>query len=206
MIGIRSRLWGLCLIVLLLTPISHAHRPSAQEAIQSVSESILAHIQSHRAQYQSNPEAYRHYLLETLGPVLDTPTMALWVAGRRAWQTASDAERLRFQELFRDQMIRSYGGSLLSYATSTIVFPPMRAPQEESQRVEVRAQVRKEGQEPVALSFRLIWTEDRWKIYDISIEGVSLLKGFQSQFHDTAQQGLAALIQRLGAVQKGRVA
>ena len=65
-------------------------------------------------------------------------------------------------------------------------------------RIQVDSFNREQGKEPIKVTYRLIHAGDTWKVYDIIIEGVSLLKGFQAQFEtDIQQQGLSALISRL---------
>jgi phospholipid transport system substrate-binding protein len=97
----------------------------------------------------------------------------------RHWQTRTAAEREEFTELFADLLestyisrIDQYGGERLTYVSEAV----------DGDFAVVRAKiVRPQGAE-VPVEARMLRRGDRWLIYDIAIEGISLIGNYRSQF------------------------
>ena len=118
----------------------------------------------------------------------------------RHWQSRTPAEREEFTRLFADLLEKSYlskislyGGERVSYVSESI----------DSDFATVRAKIlRKQGGE-VPVEARMLRRGDRWHIYDMSVEGISLIGNYRSQFNAVIQKSsYEQLVQRLRATQE----
>jgi phospholipid transport system substrate-binding protein len=118
----------------------------------------------------------------------------------RHWQSRTPAEREEFTRLFADLLektylskISLYGGERVSYISESI----------DGDFATVRAKIlRKQGGE-VPVDARMLRRGDRWHIYDISVEGISLISNYRSQFNAIIQKSsYDQLVQRLRATQE----
>ena len=118
----------------------------------------------------------------------------------RHWQSRTPAEREEFTRLFADLLektylskISLYGGERVSYVSESI----------DSDFATVRAKIlRKQGGE-VPVEARMLRRGDRWHIYDMSVEGISLIGNYRSQFNAVIQKSsYEQLVQRLRATQE----
>jgi phospholipid transport system substrate-binding protein len=102
----------------------------------------------------------------------------------RHWQPLSEAQRTEFVGLFADLLERSYISKIETYGGEKIQYTGERADGEFA-TVSTRI-VTKNGTE-VPVDYRLIKRADRWLVYDVSIEGVSLVSNYRTQFNKIIQ-------------------
>ena len=132
------------------------------------------------------------------------------------WQARTPAEREEFTGLFADLLERSYIGKIKLYSgekvaylgdtiddgfatvrTKLITKPTIEAP------IDYKIRRFNRDNKPttnVPIDYRMIRRDDRWLVYDVSIEGVSLVANYRAQFNKIIQtSGYASLVQRLRA-------
>ena len=102
----------------------------------------------------------------------------------RHWQPLSEAQRTEFVSLFADLLERSYISKIETYGGEKIQYTSERADGEFA-TVSTRI-VTKNGTE-VPVDYRMIKRADRWLVYDVSIEGVSLVSNYRTQFNKIIQ-------------------
>ncbi|HMH77401.1 MAG TPA: ABC transporter substrate-binding protein [Candidatus Udaeobacter sp.] len=102
----------------------------------------------------------------------------------RHWQPLSEAQRTEFVGLFADLLERSYISKIETYGGEKIQYTAERADGDFA-TVSTRI-VTKNGTE-VPVDYRMIKRADRWLVYDVSIEGVSLVSNYRTQFNKIIQ-------------------
>ena len=102
----------------------------------------------------------------------------------RHWQPLSEAQRTEFVGLFADLLERSYISKIETYGGEKIQYTAERADGDLA-TVSTRI-VTKNGTE-VPVDYRMIKRADRWLVYDVSIEGVSLVSSYRTQFNKIIQ-------------------
>ena len=120
-------------------------------------------------------------------------------AARRAlgphWQVRSDAERAEFVALFKDVMASAYLATL-----QTHLGPSMRlvAESEDGGFATVLTQMRRPQGPPSPVEYRMHHRDGRWQIFDVRVDGVSLVAAYRRQFNSIVQtSSYTALLQRL---------
>jgi len=93
--------------------------------------------------------------------------------------------------------VRTYSSAISAYEGQTVKVQPVRMKPDDTD-VTVRNQYIRAGGNPVQLDYQMRKTADGWKIYDIIVEGVSLVLTYRSEFDAVVkQQGIDGLIKRL---------
>ncbi|MFW5923303.1 MAG: MlaC/ttg2D family ABC transporter substrate-binding protein, partial [Planctomycetota bacterium] len=130
-------------------------------------------------------------------PVLDWRRMGQSALGRH-WRDRTDEERTEFAELFRKLLERTYWKRIRDNAEAEINYKDEDVDEEEG-RAKVRLVAVASGEEEVPISYRLYRLSEEemkekkdapvWLVYDVRVEGVSLIKNYRDQFNDVMVGG-----------------
>lgn len=113
------------------------------------------------------------------------------------WNSASKEQKEAFKQEFRSLLIRTYASALSKYRNQVIEYKPLRM-QPTDKEVTVKTEIQQPGAQPIAVDYSLEKTPQSWKVYDIIIEGVSLVTNYRGQFGDEIRRsGMDGLIQKL---------
>lgn len=154
--------------------------------LEHVANDIISTLKENKANLKKNPAIIYNAVETYLLPNVDVDGMSRSVLGRQAWNKATAAERVEFSRAFTRLVIRTYSSPLAQYSDETIQFLPVRGGMN-GKFIRVNSViVRSQGQN-IPLSYSLVSKNGQWKIYDISVEGVSLLQSFRSQFAQALQ-------------------
>lgn len=147
---------------------------------------IISTLKANKSSIKSNPNIIYKAVETYFLPNVDVLGMSRSVLGRQIWQKATAAERAQFSNVFTQLVIRTYSSPLAQYKDETVQFLPVRGALSNRFLRVNSVIVRSEGQN-IPLSYSLVAKNGQWKIYDISVEGVSLLQSFRSQFAQVLQ-------------------
>lgn len=132
-------------------------------------------------------------------PNVDLDTMSRSVVGANYWNSATPQQRVEFKNEFTHFVAQTYSSALAAYKDEKIKFYPIRGGVS-GNRVQVNSSIIQGNGQNIAVTYQLLQTNGQWKIYDFSVEGVSLIQNYRSQFADVlASQGFSGLLQRLHA-------
>ena len=186
--------FGACIAVAAQSP---SPVPAAEAFMKDVTDDILSTIKAQRDDLKQDPQALRALVTEQIMPHVDFRYLSRLVLARH-WRTASESQREAFMSAFRNMLMRTYADALLAYEDQKIRYLPNR--NDPGQRdAQVRTEiVPKEGQ-PIPVTYRLYRNDQsEWKIYDITIERISLVTNYRNTFDDQIRKhGLDGLIERL---------
>lgn len=196
-----SRVTCLFFSLYLLVGSAYAYAIERPEILlEEVTQEMLVALKRNDSQIKKDPQRLVQIIEDILVPHVDIYDMSRWVVGRNAWLKASNSQKQRFAKEFKNLMIRTYASSLTAYSDQTIVYKPVRGDVSNKKRVQVSSQILESGRAPINVTYRLVQKQDKWRVYDIIIEGVSLLKGFKSQFaQDIQQSGLDTVIDKMSS-------
>lgn len=169
-----------------------------QELVKETTDQTLSRLQRDRVALQQNPDGIYDLVQEVITPHFDFVRISAWVLGKY-WRTASKEQKIRFIKAFRTLLVQTYGVVLLDYTDQELRYLPLRD-DPASGDVTVRTEVIQPNGEAVSINYRLYLKNGAWKVYDISVEGVSLVTNFRTSYAtEIKQSGLDTLIQRLEA-------
>ncbi|TSA49060.1 MAG: ABC transporter substrate-binding protein, partial [Nitrosomonadales bacterium] len=133
---------------------------------------------------------------EKILPHFDFERMSRIVLGKY-WGRATKEQQDTFVKEFRSLITRTYSSALSKYRNQTIEYKPLRA-QPGDTDVTVKTQIVQPGGQPIPVDYTLEKGGDEWKVYDVTIEGVSLVTNYRGQFStEIRDNGMDGLIQRL---------
>lgn len=130
--------------------------------------------------------------------IFDFPEMARRSLARH-WQGLGAPERQEFVALFSDLLERSYVSRIESYGGERIAYVTERL-DGDTATVTTRIVTRSGTEVPV--DYRMLKRGDRWRVFDVNIEGVSLINNYRTQFNRIIQtSSYADLVKRMRARQ-----
>ncbi|MFA5960402.1 MAG: ABC transporter substrate-binding protein [Tatlockia sp.] len=156
-------------------------QPTPIPMLESTANQIIATLQQNKAHLKNNPQLIYQAVEKHLLPNVDVNGMSRSVLGRTAWGQASASEKQQFSHAFTQLVIRTYATPLTEYTDETIKFMPIRGSLD-SRFIRVNSLIVRSNGKNIPLSYSLVNQNGQWKIYDLSVEGVSLLQSFHSQF------------------------
>jgi phospholipid transport system substrate-binding protein len=170
--------------------------PGPQQLIEKVSQDMLRDIDANRAALRQDPARLRALVDKNLLPNFDTEYAARLVLGKY-WRTATPEQQKRFVEAFINSMMRQYGNALMDFTADRLTILPFRGDAAASTAT-VRTEVKRDNGTPVPVNYSMRGTPEGWKAWDVTIEGVSYVKNFRTDFGSEIEaKGLDAVIQRL---------
>ena len=188
--------------LLLVLGLSTAHAATAPDlVVKEGTDKMRALISANHVAYKANKPKFYAAVDEVLVPLFDVRYISQLVLGK-SWKTATEAQRSRFQNAFKSALIRNYADALLeNYDLVEVSFQPVRLTPDATDATVKCTLTRKNGP-PVQLAFAMREVGGAWKIYDTTIENLSLVTSIRSQYAvEVKKNGLEALIQRVEAGQ-----
>lgn len=125
-------------------------------------------------------------VIEITNTVFGFSLMAKLSIGRAHWSEFNAKQRMAFISLFTEQFQRFYIGKLDLFSDEEVVFKP--ATVVKKKKVQVPTVLLSKGKE-YSILYKMSNTKTGWKIYDIVIEGVSLIHTYRSQFNHILKSG-----------------
>lgn len=166
------------------------------ELVQNTANRMLAEMKSRKSELQSNPEEIYQLVDQIVLPRFDFKRMSRLALGRY-WRRASEAQKQAFTNAFRELLVRTYATALLNYSDEEIVYKPLRQ-SPRANEVTVNTLVSEPGGTPVPIDYRLHRENGQWKVYDVSVDGISLVSNYRSSFASQIRRyKMDGLIQRL---------
>jgi phospholipid transport system substrate-binding protein len=166
--------------------------------VESSAKQLLEDITANREAYRKDPAKLRQAVDKYLLPNFDSEYAARLVLGKN-WRTANEQQRKDFVDAFYQSMVSNYGHYLIDFTSDRLkILPYMGKPDDTS--ATIRTEVRKDDGTKVPVNYTLHKTDKGWKAWDVTIEGISYVKSFRTDFGaEIEEKGLDSVIQRLRA-------
>ena len=140
-----------------------------------------------------------HQLVEAkVLPNFDFNRMTQLAVGKH-WPGATPQQKKALVNEFRNLLVRTYSSSLTEFSNQAVEFKPMTI-KPDATDVTVRSEIRQPGGLPIPIDYSMYKTDFGWKVYDVAIDGVSLVTNYRASFSSTIRQsGIDGLIAMLAA-------
>jgi phospholipid transport system substrate-binding protein len=171
---------------------------SPQELVQKITNDVLAAVKSDKELAAGDRQKAVQVAEQKVLPYVDFEYATRLAVGR-AWRQATPEQKQRLVKEFRNMLVRTYSNSVSAYQGQTLKVLPARGKGETSDdEATVHTQFVRPGGQPLPIDFQMRKAGDAWKVYDIVVEGVSLVLTYRSEFDALVkQQGIDGLIQAL---------
>lgn len=171
---------------------------SAVPMLESASNQIIHTLKENQSTLKTNHAIIHQAVERYLLPHVDTTGMSRSVLGRNAWNKATAAEKQEFTRAFTQLVVRTYSAPLAEYSGETITFSPQQDAASASRFARVNSVIKRPNGQVIPLSYALVQQGGSWRVYDLSVEGVSLLQSFRNQFSQVLQtSNMKALIAQM---------
>jgi len=166
-----------------------------QQVIENTSNEIKQLMLSESQLIASDP-AYLYALVDKVfTPYIDLDRISAMVLGR-SWRQTSEDDREAFKQEFKRMLVRSYATAFQSQSDWEITYLPSRSGNKPND-ILVRTKVANRGR-PLKIDYRMRDSGEGWKVYDVKIEGVSLVTNYRSSFKKIIRtSGVRGLIENL---------
>ena len=166
------------------------------QLVQSVSTEVLDDIKADPALRGGDFDKLQKLIDDKVAPVVDFERMTRLSVGP-GWRGATPEQRQALMREFRTYVVRTYSGALSRVTDHVVKMRPFKALSSDTD-VLVRTQVAPSNGDPIDLDYRLEKTPAGWKVYDVTILGVSMVETFRSSFaSEVNQHGIDGLIKAL---------
>jgi phospholipid transport system substrate-binding protein len=165
------------------------------ELVKRTSEDVLAVVKTDKDIQAGNQDKIFKLAEEKILPNFNFEKVSRMVLGKN-WTQASPDQKVAFQNEFKTLLLRTYATALSKYKNQVIEYKPLRMA-DGATNATVKTSILQSGGQPIAVDYALEKNAE-WKVYDIVIEGVSLVTNYRSQFaQEIRQNGLDSLIKKL---------
>jgi phospholipid transport system substrate-binding protein len=181
--------------VLLSVPgVARTEDPTA--VIESAVDELAQALDGRTLELKENRSELYDLIDGILLPRFDRRYAAQLVLGRY-WRSASEEQQERFISAFYQALLERYADGVLEFDQDRITVLPFRGDADE-RRTTVRTEVKLDDGTEVPVNYGLVKREEGWKVYDVTVEGISYVRNFRTELNaEIAEKGLEAVIRRL---------
>ncbi len=194
---LRWRVGGLVVALVLGASGTALAQTAPDKLVKSVADDVLAGLRQDPELKAGSQAKFAELLEQKVAPHFDFERMARLAVGR-GWRQATPEQQKALVEQFRSLLIRSYSTAYTAYKDIAIDVRPVRM-QPNDNDVQVRTEIKvPNGGQAISVDYSMYKAGSDWKIYDVTVEGVSLVTTYRSTFADEIHQsGVDGLIKSL---------
>jgi len=183
------------------------------EMLKKATVKMLRSINSHRADIKSSPDKLKSLVEQIILPHLDFIAASKMVMGKY-WLRSEKQQKINFIRQFRLLLLRFYSSALAEYLNDKdkdlpedlIHYFPINLKDGEKS-ITVRAELKSDKGDTIPIHYRVHLTKKGWKIYDVSVEGISMITTYKNNFATQFKtEGIDALIASLEEKNKNLLA
>jgi phospholipid transport system substrate-binding protein len=186
-----------CFLLVVLPSLVQAQTVAPDVLVKTITDEVTAVLKKDK-DIQAGDTKKTADLIETkIVPHFNFTRMAR-IAMARNWRSATPEQQKEIASEFKTLLVRTYSTALVNYKEQQIDYKPLRAKPEDKE-VTVKSDVRPSGStQPVTIDYELEKTDNGWKIYDVKVDGVSLVTTYRDTFAtEVRERGIDGLIKSL---------
>jgi len=188
----------LCAATALVVQAAAAQSTAPDALVRSVTDDVVGIIKQDKDIQAGNRQKTIALVEQKVLPHFDFTRMTALAMGPN-WRKATPEQQKLLVEQFRTLLVRTYSTALSAYRNQVIDVKPPRA-QPNDTEVVVRSEVKQSGAEPVTIDYSMAKTPDGWKVYDLAVNGASLVTTYRETFATEVRNGgIDGLIKSLSA-------
>ena len=177
----------------------------AQEApdvlIKQVTEEVLEIVRKDKDIQNGNARKAIDLVDAKVIPHFNFQHMTALAVGKD-WRKASPQQQQQLTAEFKTLLVRTYSNALTGYKNQKVVYKPFRMNPGDTE-VLVRTEVDQPGSKPVQLDYSLEKLDTGWKVYDVSVAGISLVANYREMFgQEIRNSGIDGLIKAISTKNK----
>ncbi len=182
--------YGVFVVLMSLATIGAAQdsnevKPAVQKDPQLLMRTALDQVLTVLRNQELDPQVREKKLGDLVAPLFDFPLMAQLSLGKPHWSKLTPAQQSRFTSLFVERLKDTYRDKLAHYTDEKVIFKPAVL---KDKKVLIPTEIVSK-EKPFAIVYSLYQVEKTWKVYDVEVEGISLIRTYRSQFDEVLRKG-----------------
>jgi len=177
----------LALIAATLAPVLALAQEAPEALVKRVTDEVLAIVKADKDLQAGDSTKVVQLAEAKVLPHFDFERMTRLAVGKN-WKEANDAQKQELTKQFRTLLVRTYSTSLSQYRNQTIDVKPGKTGAADKETV-VRTAVIQQGGPQIPIDYSMEKTDTGWKVYDVVIDGASLVTTYRGTFNDQVQRG-----------------
>jgi phospholipid transport system substrate-binding protein len=166
---------------------------TADEIVYETTQEVLNRLEQNKERLEAEPEYIQVIVRELIIPHMDFETMSALVL-KDNWNKLSASEQICFSDAFKNLLVERYAYILLSYRNQDIQYQSAE-PIGEKDYVSIRQTLTRPDVKPLTLEYPMRPEKDTWKVVDLVVDDVSLLRNYRKMFNkEIKQQGFEEFI------------
>ena len=180
-----------------LSPLARADVPDPDVLIKNTVHEVLEIVRKDKDLRAGNQKKLLELVDEKVLPHFDFERMTKLAVGK-SWRTATPEQKQALMSEFRILLVRTYTKAFTSYRDQVVEIKPLKLDSAATDVTVKTAIVKPGSQQTILVDYDMEKRPDGWKVYDLTVEGVSLVTSYRGTFADQIQQlGIDGLIKTL---------
>ena len=168
-----------------------------QKLVREVTSTIVDELTARRDALEKDPRAVYELVDRLVLPHFDFERMSRRVIGKKRWKAATEAQRAQFVAAFRVLLVRTYAVLLNEYRGQPFTWPDP-VPRKKDGEFVIPVTIEIAAGEPARVAYAMHGAGADWKVFDVAVDGVSLVRNYRSSFRsELARHGIDGLIASL---------
>lgn len=155
--------------------------------VKTTAEEVLTILKQDKDLQAGNTRKAVELIEAKVLPHFDFTRMTRLAMGKN-WNKASDTQKTELVNQFRTLLVRTYSSSVSQYKNQTIEYKPTKLAAEDKEAT-VKTVVVQPGGQPIPIDYRMEKMPEGWKVFDIAVDGVSLVTNYRGEFNSQVEQG-----------------
>jgi phospholipid transport system substrate-binding protein len=179
-----------------LVGVAQAEIVAPDALIKTTVDEVLAIVKHDKDIQAGNQKKILEMVESKVLPHFDFVRMTQLSIGK-SWRVATAEQKQALVSEYRNMLIRTYTKAFTIYRDQTVEIKPLKmAP--DATEVTVKTAINKPGAAPIPVNYEMVKAPDSWKVFDLTIEGVSLVTSYRGSFATEIQEkGIDGLIKTL---------
>lgn len=195
----------LLFIMFFMTAMVHADPDyeAAQKLVKETATKFVNMIKEKKKQIKKDPKVAHAMAEEVVLPHFDFERMSKRVLARN-WRPATDAQKQRFVNEFKNLLLRTYTRSIVEYSDQEIAFLPYKTRSNKDQVI-IQTEIKQSTGKAIPIDYTMAYNS-AWKVIDVKIGDVSLVINYRSSFNrDIRRLGMEKFLDSLAAQNKAKL-
>ncbi len=177
----KSLLHAVLSLLILSQTVMADDKSSAEELLKSKLDAVIVVLQNNDLEQQTK----NNEIIKIVTPIFDFSLMAKLGLGRKYWSGLTKEYKKRFTDLFVKRLKESYLEKLNLYTNEIIAY---RTPIQVKKKIHIPTELISKDNK-IDMLYKLYKSKHSWQIYDIEIQGVSIISTYRSQFDEVMSTG-----------------
>jgi phospholipid transport system substrate-binding protein len=170
---------GLLILMFLLSPL-HAKAGVPLDTIEAHVKDVLDVLRDPALQGEANKQVKEQRIESIANQMFDYVALSKLTLGR-SWRDFNEEQQKEFVSLFRTILKKAYMDKILAYTNEQVLFDRDTMLSENKAEVQTRI-ITKSAEIPI--DYRVYLKDGKWKVYDVIVEGISLVQNYRTQFRE----------------------